>query len=165
LDAPFWILIGSLFLNFVYAILEKAWDKWLTGLTRISVVASVLAVLTPWVVASPVAYYWGYGFVPGILFHPIVLLLVVLPVMVGLFLLCDRCQKTENRQIKIQYLLILIGTALSLAVGVMTDIVLPYYLHIDNFARFAAMGTVFQSFFIFIAVRRYNFMTELTPGE
>ncbi|MEK7298596.1 MAG: hypothetical protein AAB066_01765, partial [Candidatus Margulisiibacteriota bacterium] len=79
LDAPFWILIGSLFLNFVYAILEKAWDKWLTGIMLLSVIASVLSVFTPLVIASPVAYYWGYGFIPGILFHPVVLLLVVFP--------------------------------------------------------------------------------------
>jgi hypothetical protein len=62
-------------------------------------------------------------------------------------------------------LLILIGTALSLVVGVLTDVVLPYYLRIDDFARFAAMGTVLQSVFIFIAVKRYNFMTEGTTSE
>jgi PAS domain S-box-containing protein len=148
--------IGLWFLNFTYEYVDKNknWIFYVLGVLAAS--AALVTVSTGLVIEGYTIYRWGPAENTGALFIPFVVLLIVIPVLYGLFLIYRKAENPENILMKRTAPLIISGSVISLVITLISDVVLPNVLNMQHYFRFAESISVIQSIFIFTAVYRYN---------
>lgn len=155
----FWIPSGFLFLNFTYAFLEKEKDVFYKVMLAACAVAMLLSLATDWTIKGHERTYWGEMVVPGILFDPIILLLVTPSTLYAYCLTFVRAMKTDNTNEKKQLALLLFGVTISLSIGLACDFFLPSVLKVHDFIRMGSSGCGAISLCAFLAVIKHNFLS------
>ncbi len=155
----FWLSVGFWFLNLTYIFLKRR-KNLPYYIFLISTVASVLvSISTNSVINGYTEHYWGVNSDVGILFVPLTFTVVTLPILYSLFLLSWKKRTTLHGNLRNQMILLLWGSSIPLVIGLLTNVILPYVLNIDDFLQITSSATVIQSIFIFVAIVKYRFLS------
>ena len=155
----FWVPSGFLFLTFTYAFLEKEKDVFYKIMLAACAVAVFLSLATDWTIKGHERTYWGEMVIPGILFDPIILLLVTPSTLYAYYLTFVKAMKTDNTNEKKQLALLLFGVTISLSIGLVSDFFLPTVLKAHDFIRMSSSACGAISLCAFLAVIKYNFLS------
>lgn len=160
IEVIFWVSIGSTFLLFVQSLTQFRHLKWLIpSFFLLTWIGIVFAAFTPWVISGVTQKAFGFQANPGPLYFPWLIIFVILPVLYGLLLLVRKSKLTRKGEIKVQCKLIILGTLLSLILGVTTDVVLPHILHFYTYFPLGSGAAFIQSIMIYIAIRQFNLLS------
>jgi PAS domain S-box-containing protein len=161
LNAPIWLTIGFLFLNFVYSLLERDKDAPYFVALIAALIADAIALTSNLVIggASYIQYYWGRAAESGPLLAPLAILVVAAPMIYALILLGRRMRKTEDATLKAQLRLLIIGSSIVLVTALTTDIFIPAVLQTDDFIELASSATSIQALFVAYAITKYQFLS------
>ncbi len=150
-----WLSITFWFLNFTYVFINRKRDFSFYLFLVITVVSIIISVSTNSVIAGTQFEYWGVKEIPGPLFIPFVFVADFLQGLYALYLIYREMNKSNDVNIVRSYTLLLIGSFIILIIGIISNLIMPYMLHF-NFVRIAESGTIIQSIFILIAVKKYR---------
>ena len=155
----FWVPSGFLFLNFIYAFLEKEKDIFYKIMLAACAATVFISLVTDLSIAGHEKTYWGEMVVHGILFDPSVLFLVTPSTLYAYYLTFKRALKTEDVNQRRQLLLLLLGVTISLSIGLVCDVIFPGVLGVRDFIRLGSSGCGAISLCAFLAVVKYNFLS------
>ncbi|MBD3671771.1 MAG: response regulator [Gammaproteobacteria bacterium] len=158
LQSIFWIPIGVLFLNFVYAYLDRKPDRFFYPVAILSLVLVVISLSSDLVLTGYREVYWGILHQSGILHTPITLFVVSLPMFVGLFLLIKRYRKTSQKLERTQLSFIIFGALSASIISFITTILFPDIMGRTDIFPLHDIGIAIHSIFTSIAVSRYRFL-------
>lgn len=152
-----WLAVGFLFLNFIYVFLSRRKDV-IYKVIRFAMVASILLSLSGnLVIEDCKTTFWGADIKPGILFFPVVFIVMLTPFLFAIHLIYKELRRTTSFTRRKQLVLLFSGTLTAIVAGITTDILMPYVFHIA-FPGLSSTASVFQSVLIFVAVTRYGFL-------
>ncbi|PJZ51059.1 SpoIIE family protein phosphatase [Leptospira saintgironsiae] len=153
-----WLLVGPLFLEFVFAFLSKNPNIVLYLLRGLALAIFPITLTTDWIIAGVERKYWGDMLIQGPLYVYGINLLTVSPPVYAIFLLIFESRKEEIGFRKQCYLLAF-GTFLSSVLGFLTT-VLPRILSKGDlhYPPLSGSVTVIQSACVFIAIAKYGFL-------
>jgi PAS domain S-box-containing protein len=158
LYSTIWLASGPCFLNFSYTFTKTKKCFLYYMFLVFSFISIIISQYTNLFINGYVKHYWGTSQNPGILFVPIILISVIIPIAYSLFLIYKKMKESDDIYIKRQLRLISDGTILVILFGLTFDVVLPYF-GINHFLRFSTVGTITWTLFIFISVTKYNFLS------
>ena len=154
-----WIPAGALFLNFMYSLLDKEKMPTFLLIIVLSVFSMLTGVFSNFITFGAKAYGWGFDHIIGPLFLPVVFIVVLPPFLYGIYLLLKiKSKKSTTPILQQQSVYIIWGTFITILIGLISDVILPYFLKIDGIIRLTTSGIVIQTLFIYLAVRKYHFM-------
>ncbi len=154
-----WLSFGFAFLNFTYAFLHRKRDTlYYVSLASVTLFYT-LAVTTDLVISGFEQYYWGYYETAGPLFTLSALLNFFVPFIYSIILIGQRWRRTEDTHSKKQLEWVLTGTCALVIVAAVSDVISMQIFDIHYFFNLSTTGTAIQSFFIFRAVNKYNFLS------
>ncbi|MGJ4745141.1 SpoIIE family protein phosphatase [Leptospira sp. SA-E8] len=153
-----WLLVGPLFLEFVFAFLSKNPNIILYLLRGLALAIFPITLTTDWIIAGVERKYWGDMLIQGPLYVYGINLLTVSPPVYAIFLLIFESRKEEIGFRKQCYLLAF-GTFLSSVLGFLTT-VLPRILSKGDlhYPPLSGSVTVIQSACVFVAIAKYGFL-------
>ncbi|PJZ26843.1 serine/threonine protein phosphatase [Leptospira hartskeerlii] len=153
-----WLLVGPLFLEFVFAFLSKNPNIVLYLLRGLALAIFPITLTTDWIIAGVERKYWGDMLIQGPLYVYGINLLTVSPPVYAIFLLIFESRKEEIGFRKQCYLLAF-GTFLSSVLGFLTT-VLPRILSQGDlhYPPLSGSVSVIQSACVFIAIAKYGFL-------
>ncbi|MEI1277990.1 SpoIIE family protein phosphatase [Leptospira venezuelensis] len=153
-----WLLVGPLFLEFVFAFLAKNPNIVLYLLRGLALAIFPITLTTDWIIAGVERKYWGDMLIQGPFYVYGINILTVSPPVYAIFLLIFESRKEEIGFRKQCYLLAF-GTFLSSILGFLTT-VLPRILSQGdlNYPPLSGSVTVIQSACVFIAIAKYGFL-------
>ncbi|PJZ75853.1 SpoIIE family protein phosphatase [Leptospira neocaledonica] len=153
-----WLLVGPLFLEFVFAFLSKNPNIVLYLLRGLALAIFPITLTTDWIIAGVERKYWGDMLIQGPLYVYGINLLTVSPPVYAIFLLIFESRKEEIGFRKQCYLLAF-GTFLSSVLGFLTT-VLPRILSKGDlhYPPLSGSVSVIQSACVFIAIAKYGFL-------
>ncbi|GBF39157.1 SpoIIE family protein phosphatase [Leptospira johnsonii] len=153
-----WLIVGPLFLEFVFAFLSKNPNIVLYLLRGLALAIFPVTLTTDWIIAGVERKYWGDMLVQGPLYVYGINLLTVSPPVYAIYLLLFESRKEEIGFRKQCYLLAF-GTFLSSVLGFLTT-VLPRILSQGdlNYPPLSGSVSVIQSACVFIAIAKYGFL-------
>ncbi len=152
----FWLPTGFCFIYLSYVLVEKRKDVYFYFSLGLLLPGLIMGIFTGLIVGDIQHYFWGNIHLPGKFYHPILVLLALLPNLYSIGILRHYFFKTKNVQLKEQIRLILIGTVLTMFIGYVSDYVFPILLNHPGSIRLGSLGTIIFSAFIFMAVKKYN---------
>ena len=155
----FWIPSGFLFLNFTYAFLEKEKDFFYKVMFTGCVTAVLISLTTDWVILGHARTYWGEMALRGILFVPVILLLITPSTLFAYYLAFMKVIKGDNTKQKQQLTLLVLGVTISLSIALVCDVFFPAVLKVHDFIRMGSSGCGVISLCAFLAVVKYNFLS------
>lgn len=147
------------FLNFTYIFLERRKDSTYYIFFACLIISSALNISTNLYVNGYTKYYWGVTLQGGTLFFPIALVSIFLPTLYALSLIHGRMKNTINGNVYRQLSLLMVGTSIAIIVGFIFDFFLPYILKFREMLRIGVPFLGVQSFLVFLAVKKYNFLS------
>ncbi|HBE80536.1 MAG TPA: hypothetical protein DDW65_22535 [Firmicutes bacterium] len=156
LNPLFWIPIGLLFLNFVYAYLDKRPDYFYSLVLFFTLCAAVISLTTSLIGSGYKLQPWGPLPLSGLLYGPSVVLALIMPCIYAICLLYCRLTTCDPNQRK-QLILIIMGALSGLSVGCVTDVILPHVFKVRVIPLGSASCAIL-SIFVFFAVIRYRFL-------
>ncbi len=159
LNPIFWLPIGFMFLNFSFAYLNKKKNTFYYFILTATLLAIILSLTTDLMEKDYTIKPWGPLPFRGILFFPSIFLLLFLPCMYSVVLMFRTLKNNDNVNRKKQLILIIAGSCTGLLVGLLTDVAFPYILRVNNVMPLGSTGGAILSFFVFLAVIKYRFMT------
>ncbi|TGL63583.1 SpoIIE family protein phosphatase [Leptospira sarikeiensis] len=153
-----WLLVGPLFLEFVFAFLSKNPNIVLYLLRGLALAIFPITLTTDWIIAGVERKYWGDMLIQGPLYVYGINILIVSPPIYAIFLLIFESRKEEIGFRKQCYLLAF-GTFLTSVLGFLTT-VLPRILSQGDlhYPPLSGSASVIQSACIFIAIAKYGFL-------
>lgn len=151
-----WLSIGFWFLNFVYEFIDRKRDFIYYLLGILVSVSIALSFSTDWIIRGFEIFHWGPDESIGVLFIPVILILIATPGSYGLYLIYKRASESDSTLLKKSAPLIISGSIISLVVALVSNVVIPYLFDIRDSFQFAESVSVVQSVFIFVAVYRYR---------
>ncbi|EIE02615.1 SpoIIE family protein phosphatase [Leptospira licerasiae] len=153
-----WLLVGPLFLEFVFAFLSKNPNIVLYLLRGLALAIFPITLTTDWIVAGVERKYWGDMLIQGPFYVYGINLLTVSPPVYAIYLLIFESRKEEIGFRKQCYLLAF-GTFLSSVLGFLTT-VLPRILSQGDlhYPPLSGSVSVIQSACVFIAIAKYGFL-------
>ncbi len=151
-----WLSIAFLFMNFTYVFIKRKRDLFFYTCLIIIFVSIIISVPTRLVLKDFEYVNWGVNKIVGPLFLPLVIVAVIVPGTYSLFLIWREKNKTTDFNLKHSLPLLLLGSLITLIIGLISNVVIPLFFHIQRFVEFAESGTVIQSLFIFRAVMKYK---------
>ncbi len=153
-----WLLCGTLFLEFVFAFLNKHPNIILYLLRGLALAVFPIAIVTDWIIAGVERKYWGDILLQGPLYVYSTIVLIVFPAIYAVVLLLYEPRKQEIGFRKQCYLLAF-GTLLASILGFLTT-VLPRVLSRGDlsYPPLSGSASVIQSICIFIAIAKYGFL-------
>ena len=157
-DSIAWLSVTFLFLNFTYQLLRLPRDWFFYTIGAFTVLAVGLSVFTDRVISGFVRASWGVTEIFGPWFDPVSVLVIILPVLAGLFLLGRAIHTATDDDLKRQYSLVMVGSAFSSVFAILTDVVVPGMLGVSDFINLGATGFLVQAFFLYIAITRYRLL-------
>ena len=155
----FWVPSGFLFLNFTYAFLNKKRDIFYKIVLSACLLAVIVSLLTDLTIFGHQRTYWGEMVVHGVLFVPIILVIVTPSTLYAYFLTFKKVLKTKDQNEKKQLGLLLVGVTISLSIGLVCDVFFPRILNVKDFIRLGSSGCGVISLCAFLAVIKYNFLS------
>jgi PAS domain S-box-containing protein len=155
----FWVPSGFLFLNFTYAFLEKQKDFFYKLMLAACATVVLLSLGTDLTIKGHETTYWGEMVVPGVLFVPIILLIVTPSTLYAYYLTFRKVLETADINQKKQLALLLLGVTISLSIGLICDVLFPTFLKVHDFIRMGSSGCGVISLCAFLAVVKYNFLS------
>ncbi|MBM3226143.1 MAG: PAS domain S-box protein [Candidatus Tectomicrobia bacterium] len=151
--------VVALFLNFTFVFLERPKDIPYGLIMAMIAAAAALNMTTNVYVAGFVRYHWGVSLQTGPLFIPMVLCVLVMPMLFALYLLYARLRCVTDPNTKKQLWLLIQGVGLFFVANVVCDFILPHLFHLKDLVRLGIPAGVLEAGFIFLAVRKYNFLS------
>jgi len=152
-----WFSTVFLFLNFSYIFVSRKRDIIYKLFLLLSISAIIISLSSDLVVKGYHLQYWGTFYTTGPLFVPAVFLTIICP---GIYIFILLYQQLRGQdEIRNQLLLVLIGSAIPLTVGIVSNVLLPNILETDEIVQLASTLTAIQSLFIFVAVVRHGFLS------
>ncbi|MEI7012801.1 SpoIIE family protein phosphatase [Leptospira licerasiae] len=153
-----WLLVGPLFLEFVFAFLSKNPNIVLYLLRGLALAIFPITLTTDWIIAGVERKYWGDMLIQGPFYVYGINLLTVSPPVYAIYLLIFESRKEEIGFRKQCYLLAF-GTFLSSVLGFLTT-VLPRILSQGDlhYPPLSGSVSVIQSACVFIAIAKYGFL-------
>lgn len=157
LNSVFWLMLGFLFLHFVYTFLNKSKDVLYRIFGLIAVVSVGISLTTGLVIRETFITSWGINQRGGELFLPLILLSVVAPIVYALSLCYTSYRRTNDIIIRNQLLLLFLGTALASALSV-TSAFLNELFQSSRVILLSAEACLFQSIAIYFAISKFHLM-------
>jgi phosphoserine phosphatase RsbU/P len=157
----FWYFTGFLFTNFTYVFLRRRRDLFYFALLGVTILSFITAVSTDLIVPGFTLYPWGWRFTEGVLFTPVTLLTIVIPIIVCWLLTLHHRLSTVDPVRRRQLAPLLAGTMIALVFAAMNQFFFPRLPGLKNIVRYTASWSVLLSIFIFYTIIRHRF---LTPG-
>ncbi|NJD21502.1 MAG: PAS domain S-box protein [Melioribacter sp.] len=155
LASAFW------FLNFTYTFIGRKRDL-IFYIFSTSVFTTVLtSISTNFIFTGYIKTIWGYDKIQGGLYFPAVIIAIILPAIYSVYLIVTKIKSTTDYTYKKTLPLILMGSLITLILGLVSNVLLPRILNIHNIVQIGESVTVVQSYFILIAVIKYRLFT---PG-
>ena len=155
----FWIPSGFLFLNFTYAFLGKEKDVFYKVMFTGCVTAVLISLTTDWIIHGHERTYWGEMALRGILFVPVILLLITPSTLYAYYLAFQKVLKRDDTKQKQQLSLLVLGVTISLSIALVSDVFFPAVLKVHDFVRLGSSGCGVISLCAFLAVVKYNFLS------
>jgi len=153
----FWLLSGFLFTHFTYTFLGRARDL-PYYISLIAAMASVpVSVTSDLVIGGYKSEVWGTAIDPGPLYVSMVTVVVLLPFAYSLGLFFQRMVSTRDVMHRNQCRLVLIGTALAVALTFLTIIILPHFLDVPALPQ-THLAIMIHLSFVFYAIVKYRFL-------
>jgi len=153
----FWLLTGFMFTHFTYVFLKIKRD-FFYYLIIVAAMASVpLGLTSDLVIKGHIREFWGTAIEPGLLYVPMVTLVVLAPFLYSLFLLLKRMFATEDFVERNQCRLILFGTAIAVLLTFSTLIILPTFFDIPALPL-THFSIMLHLLFVFAAIVKYKFL-------
>ncbi|MGM0596955.1 MAG: ATP-binding protein [Myxococcota bacterium] len=153
-----WLASGFLFLNFIYAVMERKRD-WLLETFRVPAIIFIfISLSTDLIIHDIVSAFWGYRVEGGLLYNFTIVYCVALPFLAGITLLFRHGMK--NGFIPI-YKYIFCGSLLLLVFGFTTDFIIPVLLGKVDFISLAPIFTVVLCVFLFFGIYFHGFMISI----
>ena len=160
LTSLFWLPAGFLFMNFIYAFLGKKRDAIFYILLSVTYITAVIGMVSELIFLNvSVEYPWGYFFKEGPYHTPVMILIITLPVIYSVVLMLRDLPKIKHTIRYQQTWYIAVGSVISMLIGVITDIIIPKIFHYSEFIRLGFASYIIQSFFIFIAIDKYELLS------
>jgi PAS domain S-box-containing protein len=156
-----WYFTGFFFTNFTYVFLGRRRDLFYYGSLAVTVVSFIIAMSTDLIVPGYTLYPWGWRFTEGILFTPVTLLTIVIPIIVCWSLTLRHQLSTADPARRRQLTPLLAGTMIALVFAAMNQFLFPHIPGLQNIVRYTASWSVLLSIFVFYTIVRHRF---LTPG-
>lgn len=151
-----WLSIGFWFVNFTYEFIDRKRDLIFYFLFILTISAVSLSLFSNLVFDGYLKFYWGPDENIGPLFIPFVIIVISLPGIYALYLIYKKSNVSDNQLLKKSAPLIIIGSLISLTIGLVSNVLLPYVIDQRTSFQIAESISVIQSIFIFIAVYKYR---------
>ncbi|MCP4604930.1 MAG: response regulator [Proteobacteria bacterium] len=150
-----WLSVGFLYINFIYAVLEKKRDALYFAMLALPIISIVLNFTTNLITDGYVKYYWGVTSVRGAYYTSAVLLVIILPIVYAIALLFRKIAATaeKNRMLRLIFGGTVLGTAIQASVGFHTDVILP-----EGSLSLASISCFLLCVFIFFTIQKYGLM-------
>ena len=153
LASTFW------FLNFTYTFVGRKKDL-VYYISSTSVFTTILISLTTnLILAGYIKTDWGYDRIQGVLYFPAIIAAIILPAVYSVYLIVIKIRTTSDYIYKKSLTLILIGSLISLVLGLVSNVIIPHVFNIHDIVTVGESATVVQSYFILIAVIKYRLFT------
>jgi PAS domain S-box-containing protein len=147
------------FVNFTYVFLQRQKD-YLYKFFLTSLVLSVFIIIfTDMYVKGYIKYYWGVTLKSGELFVPIAIISGLFPYLYSIFLIERKRRIIEDINTKRQVILLLQGSIISYLILLLFDFVIPHVFNVEDIIRIGIPGSIIQSVFIFLAVKKHDFLS------
>ena len=159
-----WFLIGVLFLNFTFVFINRKRDKLFHIFSLMSVIAIIISLNSDLIVKGYSHGIHGNIFSPGILYIPLVLLTVLIPVIYSIIILIKVYITSTDKMIRTSLFLLLFGIIISTINSSLINIFLPHFFNIYIFAPYESSNSLILLIFVFRAILKYNFLS-LTEEE
>lgn len=153
------LLVVLLFLRFTMVFLERPRDTVYYTLATLSLACMLLNLTTDSYVSGYVRYTWGVSLNPGRYFIPMVCGGFVVPMSYAFLLICQRMRHVHDSNTRKQLAFLLQGTTLFFLANILGDFVLPHVFQFNSFVRLGVPSGVFQALFVFMSVRKHNFLS------
>ena len=154
----FWLLAGALFANFTYIFLGRQRDIAYYAFLTMGLAAVPIGLTSDLVIAGYKPEVWGTAIVPGPLYVPFVVAVVLAPFLYSLTLFFFRMLSTEDDVEKNQCRLVLYGTGAAVTLTFVTLIVLPHYFSIPALPQ-THFSIMLHLMFVFTAIVKYKFLS------
>ncbi len=154
-----WLSISFLFLHFLYTFLNKKRDFFFYYSLTVSLLSMIINLSTNLITNGYINTFWGPGEQHSSLFLPAIILTIILPAVYAVYLMTAEVRTTKDFNVKKAVKLMLVGSIITVTVGLISNVVLPSILKINSIVKIGESGTVFQSIFIFIAIIKYKLFT------
>jgi len=159
INAVWWQGVGFFFLNFIYTYIEKKRKAFFWIQLGVYIVGCIVGLTTKGIVAGTEVFIWGKDVLAGPLFMPAALVNVILPISSAMYYLWRYQRTAKTPRLKSQCILILYGSTITFILAIFSDAILPEVFHYTKHPQLAFAMISIQSFFIFVAIIRYNLMT------
>lgn len=147
------------FLNFTYTFIGRKKDL-VYYISSTSVFTTVLISLTTnLILADYINPVWGYDRIAGVLYFPAIIVAIILPAIYSVYFIVIKIKTTSDYTYKKSLTLILIGSLISLFLGLVSNVIIPHVFNNHDLVQVGESTTVVQSYFILIAVIKYRLFT------
>lgn len=147
------------FLNFTYTFIGRKRDL-IYYISSTSVFTIILvSISTNLILADYLQTSWGYDRVQGVLYFPAIIIAIILPAIYSVYLIIEKIKTTSDYTYKKSLPLILIGSLISLMLGLVSNVIIPHIFNNHDLVQFGESTTVVQSYFILVAVIKYKLFT------
>ncbi|OGU82662.1 MAG: hypothetical protein A2499_06620 [Stygiobacter sp. RIFOXYC12_FULL_38_8] len=147
------------FLNFTYTFIGRKRDL-IYYISSTSVFTIILvSISTNLILADYLKTSWGYDRVQGVLYFPAIIIAIILPAIYSVYLIIEKIKTTSDYTYKKSLPLILIGSLISLMLGLVSNVIIPHIFNNHDLVQFGESTTVVQSYFILVAVIKYKLFT------
>ncbi|KAF0213456.1 MAG: putative hybrid sensor histidine [Ignavibacteria bacterium] len=147
------------FLNFTYTFIGRKRDL-IYYISSTSVFTIILvSISTNLILADYLKTSWGYDRVQGVLYFPAIIIAIILPALYSVYLIIEKIKTTSDYTYKKSLPLILIGSLISLMLGLVSNVIIPHIFNNHDLVQFGESTTVVQSYFILVAVIKYKLFT------
>ncbi|KAF0140524.1 MAG: putative hybrid sensor histidine kinase [Stygiobacter sp.] len=147
------------FLNFTYTFIGRKRDL-IYYISSTSVFTIILvSISTNLILADYLKTSWGYDRVQGVLYFPAIIIAIILPALYSVYLIIEKIKTTSDYTYKKSLPLILIGSLISLMLGLVSNVIIPHIFDNHDLVQFGESTTVVQSYFILVAVIKYKLFT------
>jgi PAS domain S-box-containing protein len=153
-----WLMIGFSFLNFTYALTRRDKDYIYYVFLALYIVSGVIEISTDLFINGYVKNYWGDSDSAGILYAPLGLIVIILPLSYSILVLFRKRQLLGDLNSKKQTSLIIHGACITIFIGAFSNFILPHIFKI-NVVRIGSSATIIWSIFMLRAIIRYNFLS------
>jgi len=154
----FWLLSGSLFANFAYIFLGRKRDVPYYVFLVLALSAVPVGLTSDLVIGGFRHEVWGTAIVPGPLYIPFVVVIVLSPFVYALSLFFLRMLSTEDDVERNQCRLVLYGTSAAVSLTFVTMIILPHFFSIPVLPQ-THFSIMLHLIFIFVAIVKYKFLS------
>ncbi|MBD3321595.1 MAG: response regulator, partial [Chitinivibrionales bacterium] len=159
LVVPFFLALGFLFLNFIFALLNKKRNFLYYGSLLLVFACIVSAYFSPDVQKDILASELDLERGLSATYIQLILFAILVPGLYAIFLCFTEMEKKRESLQGKQLLLICIGAIISILWMLATMVVLPSFLGLHDALLFSTLGLLMQLYFIYRAIYKYHLLS------